>query len=70
MVTLGDTALNGIGLRQPLNNIHGRTFNFGNYTLVPTFHPEMAAKDSEIQTLMAADLSKLKQMMTEAEKEV
>ena len=65
VVTLGDTALNGIGLRQPLSNVHGRTFNFGSYTLIPTFHPEMAAKDPEIQTLLATDLSRLKQIIAD-----
>ncbi|OGN09106.1 MAG: hypothetical protein A3J46_05125 [Candidatus Yanofskybacteria bacterium RIFCSPHIGHO2_02_FULL_41_11] len=70
VVTLGDIALNGIGLRQPLSNVHGRTFNFGSYTLVPTYHPETAAKDPEIHTLLATDLVKLKQIVAEAEKEV
>ncbi|MEK7604117.1 MAG: uracil-DNA glycosylase [Patescibacteria group bacterium] len=69
VVTLGDTALNSIGLRQPLSNVHGKTFNFGSYTLIPTFHPEMAAKDPEIQMLLVADLSKLKKIVAEAEKE-
>src|SRR3990167_1259396 len=70
VVTLGDIALNGIGLRQPLSNVHGRTFNFGSYTLVPTYHPETAAKDPEIHTLLATDLVKLKQIVAEAEKEI
>lgn len=65
VVTLGDIALNGIGLRQPLYNVHGRTFNFGSYTLMPTFHPEIAAKDPEIQTLLATDLSKLKKIIAD-----
>ncbi len=69
VVTLGDIALNGIGLRQPLSNIHGRTFNFGSYTLVPTFHPELAAKDPEIHTLLATDISKIKKIVAESEKE-
>ena len=68
VVTLGDVALNGIGLRQPLYNIHGRPFNFGSYTLVPTFHPELAAKDPEVHTLLTADISKLKKIIAEAEK--
>ncbi len=70
VVTLGDTALNGIGLRQPLHNVHGRTFNFGSYTLVPTFHPELASKDAEVHTLLQTDISKLKKIIAEAEKEV
>ena len=69
MVTLGDVALNGIGLRQPLHNVHGRTFNFGSYTLVPTFHPEMAAKDPEVHTLLATDISRIKKIVAESEKE-
>jgi len=70
VVTLGDIALNGIGLRQPLHNIHGRPFNFGTYTLLATFHPEMAAKDPEIHTLLATDISRIKKIVAESEKEV
>ena len=69
VVTLGDIALNGIGLRQPLHNIHGRPFNFGSYTLLATFHPEMAAKDPEIHTLLVTDISKIKKIVAESEKE-
>ena len=69
VVTLGHIALNGIGLRQPLHNIHGRTFNFGSYTLLPTFHPETASKDPEAHTLLQADLRKLKKILAETEKE-
>ena len=69
VVTLGDIALTGIGLRQPLHNIHGRPFNFGSYTLLATFHPEMAAKDPEIHTLLATDISKIKKIVAESEKE-
>ena len=68
VVTLGDVALNGIGLRLPLSNIRGRTFNFGSYTLLPTYHPETASKDPEINTLLAVDLAKLKNILAEAEK--
>ena len=70
VVTLGDMALNGIGLRLPLSNIRGRTFNFGSYTLVPTYHPETAAKDPQIQTLLQVDLGRLKSILAETEKVV
>ncbi|OGN04876.1 MAG: hypothetical protein A3B99_01580 [Candidatus Yanofskybacteria bacterium RIFCSPHIGHO2_02_FULL_44_12b] len=63
VVTLGNLALNGIGLRQPLANIHGRSFNFGSYELFPTFHPETALKSTEIKTLLEGDFIKLKQMI-------
>ncbi len=63
VVTLGNIALNGIGLRQPLDNIHGRTFNFGSYELLPTFHPSHALKDPKIQGAMVADLTKLKELL-------
>ncbi len=63
VVTLGNMALNGIGLRQPLDNVHGRTFNFGSYELVPTFHPSHAAKNPQIRGLMEADLAKLKELL-------
>lgn len=63
VVTLGTSALNGIGLRQPLDNVHGRTFNFGSYELIPTFHPSHAAKDPAIRTHMETDLAKLKELL-------
>ena len=69
VVTLGDIALTGIGLRQPLHNIHGRPFNFGSYTLLATFHPEMAAKDPEVHALLTTDISKIKKIVAESEKE-
>src|SRR5258708_7634315 len=63
VVTLGTSALNGIGLRQPLDNVHGRTFNFGTFDLVPTFHPSRAAAEPAIRAHMEADLSKLKDLL-------
>ncbi|MEX2090937.1 MAG: uracil-DNA glycosylase [Candidatus Paceibacterota bacterium] len=63
VVTLGNMALNGIGLRQPLDNVHGKTFNFGSYELLPTFHPEHALKSPEVKTLMDSDFLKLKSLI-------
>lgn len=63
VVTLGNLALNGIGLRQPLDNVHGRTFNFGSYELLPTFHPEHAMKDPQVKTLLESDFVKLKTLI-------
>lgn len=63
VVTLGMAALNGIGLRQPLDNVHGRTFNFGSYELIPTFHPSHAVNDPQVKTHMTNDLSKLKELL-------
>ncbi|MBP9821948.1 MAG: uracil-DNA glycosylase [Candidatus Pacebacteria bacterium] len=63
VVTLGMTALNGIGLRQPLDNVHGRTFNFGSYELIPTFHPSHAVNDPQIKAHLTNDLSKLKELL-------
>ena len=60
VVTLGNSALNGIGMRQPLDNIHGRIFNLGSYELLPTFHPRHALKDDQIKTHLEADFAKLK----------
>ncbi len=64
VVTLGNMALNGIGLRQPLDNVHGRTFNFGSYELLPTFHPEHALKDPQVKTLLESDFVKLKNLIS------
>lgn len=63
VVTLGNMALNGIGMRQPLDNIHGRTFNLGSYELLPTFHPERALKDPQVKTLLELDFAKLKKLL-------
>jgi uracil-DNA glycosylase family 4 len=66
VVTLGNVALNGVGMRQPLDNVHGRTFNLGSYTLLPTFHPEHALKDPKVKTLLELDFQKLKTLLTES----
>ncbi|HEY4520448.1 MAG TPA: uracil-DNA glycosylase [Candidatus Paceibacterota bacterium] len=63
VITLGSIALNGVGLRQPLDNVHGRTFNFGSYELIPTFHPTLALKNTQIKNLLELDFAKLKQIM-------
>ena len=63
VVTLGNMALNGIGLRQPLDNVHGRIFNLGSYELFPTFHPEHALKDPQIKTLLELDFVRLKNLI-------
>lgn len=70
VVTLGNMALNGIGLRQPLHNIHGRTFNFGSYELVPTFHPKDVAANPKIKTLMETDLAKVKELLNREIQEI
>ena len=56
-------ALNGVGLRQPLDNVHGRTFNFGSYDLIPTFHPDHALKDPQIKSLIQIDFNKLRDLL-------
>ena len=63
VVTLGNTALTGIGLRQPLVNVRGRTFNFGSYDLLPTHHPESIVKNSSFQPEIEADFIKLKELL-------
>lgn len=63
VVTLGTTALNGIGLRQPLVNVRGKTFNFGSYDLLPTHHPENVIKNPNLETELQADFMKLKELL-------
>lgn len=63
VVTLGNTALNGIGLRQPLINIRGKTFNFGSYELLPTHNPEHPLKNPSLQPEIEADFIKLKELL-------
>jgi uracil-DNA glycosylase len=69
VVTLGNLALNGVGMRQPLDNVHGRTFNLGSYDLLPTFHPTHGAKDAKIKALLETDFIKLKTILATKEKE-
>lgn len=63
VVTLGTTALTGIGLRQPLGNVRGKTFNFGSYELLPTHHPENTQKNPILQPELEADFLKLKTLL-------
>lgn len=70
VVTLGTTALNGIGLRQPLVNIRGRIFNFGSYELLPTYHPENVAKNPGLETELTADFLKLKELLKKKKEEL
>ena len=63
VVTLGNLALNGVGLRIPVENIHGRTFPLGGYQLLPTFHPDKALKDPTALSLLQADFIKLKELL-------
>ncbi|KKR02404.1 MAG: Uracil-DNA glycosylase [Candidatus Yanofskybacteria bacterium GW2011_GWA1_39_13] len=67
VVTLGNMALNGIGMRQPLDNVHGKTFNLGSYELLPTFHPDHALKDPQVKTLLQLDFVKLKKLLDSKE---
>jgi len=67
VVTLGNMALNGIGMRQPLDNVHGRTFNLGSYELLPTFHPDHALKDPQIKKILELDFIKLKKLLDSKE---
>jgi len=63
VVTLGTIALTGIGLRQPLSNVRGRTFNFGSYELLATHHPESVLKNPGLQPELEADFLKLKTLL-------
>ena len=67
VVTFGNLALNGVGMRQPIENVHGRTFNLGSYELLPTFHPQMALNNPQIKSLLEADFIKLKTLLNNKE---
>lgn len=69
VVTLGITALNGIGLRQPLVNVRGKTFNFGTYDLLPTHHPENILKNPGLETEFKADLLRIKELLKKKKEE-
>ncbi|MEK7124953.1 MAG: uracil-DNA glycosylase [Patescibacteria group bacterium] len=63
VVTLGTLALNGVGMRQPLGNVHGKIFSLGDHDLLPTFHPTHALRDPNTKTLLEADFVKLKDLV-------
>jgi DNA polymerase len=63
VVTLGNLALNGVGLRIPVENVHGRTFPLGNYKLVPMLSPARALKDPNIKSQVEEDFAKLKELI-------
>lgn len=63
VVTLGTTALNGIGLRQPLVNVRGKIFNLGSYELLPTHNPQDTLKNPSLQPELEADFLKLKELL-------
>jgi len=60
VVTLGDLALNGVGLRVPIENVHGRTFPLGTCQLMPTFLPNHALKDPTKRILLEEDFARLR----------
>jgi uracil-DNA glycosylase len=66
VITLGNLALNGVGLRIPVENVHGRTFPLGSYQLLPTFHPEKALQDPEAKAHLEADFIKLRDLLKSA----
>jgi DNA polymerase len=63
VVTLGNLALNGVGLRIPVENVHGRTFPLGTYKLVPMLNPKRVLKEPELKTVMEKDFERLKEML-------
>ncbi len=63
VITLGNIALNGVGLRQPIENVHGRPFNLGDHELLPTFHPTAALADPQIKSLLEADFAKFRTIL-------
>ena len=65
VVTLGNLALNGVGVRMPLDNVHGRLFNLGSYELMPTYHPEHALRDPIANRLLETDFARLRDLLKE-----
>ncbi|HXV27246.1 MAG TPA: uracil-DNA glycosylase [Candidatus Paceibacterota bacterium] len=63
VVTLGNLALNGVGLRIPVENVHGRTFPLGTFKLLPTMSPSKALKDPSVKSLLEADFAKLRDLL-------
>ena len=70
VVTLGVMALNGIGLKLPLNNVHGRVFNFGHYEVMPTYHPNSAQADPAIKSIVELEFQRVKDLLESKKKEI
>jgi len=66
VVTLGNLALNGVGLRIPVENVHGQTFPLGTYKLMPTLSPSRSLGDPSKTSLLEQDFAKLKDLIKEA----
>lgn len=69
VVTLGNLALNGVGLRIPVENVHGRTFPLGTYKLLPTLSPSKAMGDPFKKSLIESDFAKLKALVKQTTSE-
>lgn len=69
VVTLGTMALNGIGLKLPLSNVHGRVFNFGHYELLPTYNPNHATTDPQVEAMLKVEFQRLKDLIEKKKKE-
>ena len=69
VVTLGTMALSGIGLKLPLGNVHGKVFHFGDYSLLPTYHPAHGQSDPQIGSIINLELAKIKELLAQKNEE-
>jgi len=63
VVTLGNLALNGVGLRIPVENVHGRTFPLGAYKLIPMLNPKRVLKEPELKGTLEKDFELLRELL-------
>ena len=63
VVTLGNLALNGVGLRIPVENVHGRTFPLGTYKLVPMLSPKRVMGEPSLKFELERDFQRLKDLI-------
>jgi DNA polymerase len=63
VVTLGNLALNGVGLRIPVENVHGRTFPLGSYKLIPMLNPKRILKEPELKGMLEKDFERLREIL-------
>lgn len=59
ILTLGATVLKAISKKAKITELHGQSFEYGNATVIPTFHPGAALRDPARIVPLKGDIQKL-----------
>ena len=68
IIALGNTALKGLGVKLPLQNIRGRLVRFGEMNLFATYSPEEMGTDHKLHDKVHEDFQTLKGILEEEKK--